>query len=661
MKKYIFLFALLLLVSGAMFGQEPFRLTVIADYYPDPYDPQSPYVRVHWSGTGSYKVYRSNCYDTNPELLAENVTGGQYIDTDWTTVEPGEYMYGVKSATGSQIFWSNCLDNRVYAEMVSIMVQAGDGNSPEGTTVSFLNHNSIDQALYPISPITIDETGVYMWDIFRKGNYQITITKPEYETIVDEVAIWEDYYSMSYTLMPSNAYTITVSANPTSGGSPYIGNTPGTTQATFTSGQSCTVHANPANGYNFIKWTENGAQVSANANYTFTVTSNRNLVAHYQTGPTEYTIITDVIPTGSGIVTGGGTYSSGVQATLTAIANEGYTFEDWQDGNTDNPRSITVTDNATYTAYFTQLPQYTITATADPDEGGIVEGGGQYYLGATCSLHASANEGYYFVNWTKDGSDFSDLPDTSFVVTENAIYEAHFFQGSGGYTISVRANPEEGGNVTGSGTYVQDIPITLIATPNEGYEFTNWTENGVIQCLTNQYEFVVDRNRVLVANFEQLPVFTISASAGENGSIDPQGDIQVVKGSDITFTIRPDFGFRITSVMVDGNNTGQADTYTFTNIDCNHTIHVSFNGWGIEDYNAAEVKVYPNPANDKVHVEGEGIESVALFDLLGNCLRNMDFSTSNTLNVSGLSKGIYVLMLTTQDGRIGYQKLIIAK
>jgi hypothetical protein len=422
------------------------------------------------------------------------------------------------------------------------------------------------------------------------------------------------------------------------------------------------VHANPINGYTFTNWTENGQMVpNAGANYTFTVTSNRNLVAHYQTGPTEYTIITDVIPTGSGIVTGGGTYSSGVQATLTAIANEGYTFEDWQDGNTDNPRSITVTDNATYTAYFTQLPQYTITATADPDEGGIVEGGGQYYLGATCSLHASANEGYYFVNWTKDGSDFSDLPDTSFVVTENAIYEAHFFQGSGGYTISVRANPEEGGNVTGSGTYVQDIPITLIATPNEGYEFTNWTENGVIQCLTNQYEFVVDRNRVLVANFEQLPVFTISASAGENGSIDPQGDIQVVKGSDITFTIRPDFGFRITSVMVDGNNTGQADTYTFTNIDCNHTIHVSFNGWGIEDYNAAEVKVYPNPANDKVHVEGEGIESVALFDLLGNCLRNMDFSTSNTLNVSGLSKGIYVLMLTTQDGRIGYQKLIIAK
>ena len=485
--------------------------------------------------------------------------------------------------------------------------------------------------------------------VSTQANYQFTVTSNR--TLVAH-----------FTAQAPNTYTITVSANPTSGGSPYVGNIPGTTQATFASGLYCTVHANPINGYTFTNWTENGQMIpNVGANYTFIVTSNRNLVAHYQTGPTDYSIITDVIPTGSGIVTGGGTYSSGAQATLTAIANEGYTFEHWQDGNTDNPRSITVTGNATYTAYFTLLPQYTITATADPDEGGIVEGGGQYYLGATCSLHASANEGYYFVNWTKDGSDFSDLPDTSFVVTENAIYEAHFFQGSGGYTISVRANPEEGGNVTGSGTYVQDIPITLIATPNEGYEFTNWTENGVIQCLTNRYEFVVDRNRVLIANFEQLPVFTISASAGENGSIDPQGDIQVVKGSDITFSIRPDFGFRITSVMVDGNNTGQADTYTFTNVDCNHTIYVSFNGWGIEDDNAAEVKVYPNPANDKVHVEGEGIESVALFDLLGNCLRNMDFNTSNTLNVSGLSKGIYVLMLTTQDGRIGYQKLIIAK
>ena len=53
-----------------------------------------------------------------------------------------------------------------------------------------------------------------------------------------------------------------------------------------------------------------------------------------------------------GTVTGGGTYPSGSTATLMAIANSGYHFVEWQDGNTQNPLTITVTSNATYTATF---------------------------------------------------------------------------------------------------------------------------------------------------------------------------------------------------------------------------------------------------------------------------------------------------------------------
>lgn len=53
-----------------------------------------------------------------------------------------------------------------------------------------------------------------------------------------------------------------------------------------------------------------------------------------------------------GTVTGGGTYAAGQTVTLTATANSGYHFVRWQDGNTSNPRTITVTGNATYTAYF---------------------------------------------------------------------------------------------------------------------------------------------------------------------------------------------------------------------------------------------------------------------------------------------------------------------
>lgn len=53
-----------------------------------------------------------------------------------------------------------------------------------------------------------------------------------------------------------------------------------------------------------------------------------------------------------GTVTGGGSYADGATATLTAMPNSGYHFVRWQDNNTQNPRTITVTANATYTAYF---------------------------------------------------------------------------------------------------------------------------------------------------------------------------------------------------------------------------------------------------------------------------------------------------------------------
>lgn len=65
-----------------------------------------------------------------------------------------------------------------------------------------------------------------------------------------------------------------------------------------------------------------------------------------------------------GTVTGGGTYNGGATATLTATPNTGYHFVQWQDGNTQNPRTITVTGDATYSATFApDAAPATVTAT----------------------------------------------------------------------------------------------------------------------------------------------------------------------------------------------------------------------------------------------------------------------------------------------------------
>ena len=66
----------------------------------------------------------------------------------------------------------------------------------------------------------------------------------------------------------------------------------------------------------------------------------------------------------NGTVTGGGTYIVNATATLTATPNTCYDFSQWSDGNTDNPRTITVTGNATYTAEFIKS-KYTIQTQTD--------------------------------------------------------------------------------------------------------------------------------------------------------------------------------------------------------------------------------------------------------------------------------------------------------
>lgn len=87
-------------------------------------------------------------------------------------------------------------------------------------------------------------------------------------------------------------------------------------------------------------------------------------IAEYQSAPIwhnyssitgfgcDNTIVGEANNPNAGSVTGSGTYSYGETVTLTAIPNSGYRFDHWQDSNTDNPRTITVTSDATYIAYF---------------------------------------------------------------------------------------------------------------------------------------------------------------------------------------------------------------------------------------------------------------------------------------------------------------------
>lgn len=70
--------------------------------------------------------------------------------------------------------------------------------------------------------------------------------------------------------------------------------------------------------------------------------------------------------------------------------------------------------------------------------------------------------------------------------------------------------------------------------------------------------------------------YTINASAGPNGSISSSGNITVCRGSSKTFIIRPNRGYRIGRVNIDGVSMNYVTSHTFTHINANHTIRAEF-------------------------------------------------------------------------------------
>ena len=513
---------------------------------------------------------------------------------------------------------------------------------------------------------------------------------------------------VSFTTSPSSTYTISVSASPTNGGTVSGG-------GTYQQGQSCTVTATANTGYTFLRWTENGNQVSTNVSYTFTVNSNRTLVAQFQ--QQSYTISVSANPSSGGTVSGGGTYNYGQSCTVLATANSGYTFTNWtENGNvvsTNTNYNFTVNGNRSLVANFTYNG-----------------GGGNHeyvYLGlpsgllwATCNVGATTPEGYgnYFA-WgetqPKDYYDWSNyqycmggafmltkycdnashgyngftdnltvleasddaatanwgsgwrMPTneewqelcqytTKIWTTQNGVngilftatngnslflpaagcrsgsslytagsrgrywssslragdpnyaWHLHFSSDDCGMvnfyrrtgcsvrpvcstsvnnTISVSASPNNGGTVSGGGTYQQGQSCTVSATAATGFTFIRWTENGNQVSTNANYTFSVNGNRTLVANFTynggggNVPLgainglFSVSASQQVYFS---QGNLKYI-GSAST----PYWKFADSQWDHLGDNGGST----------NQNVDRNLFGWGTSGYNHGAVCYQP--------------------------------------------------------------------
>lgn len=396
-----------------------------------------------------------------------------------------------------------------------------------------------------------------------------------------------------YSLNVSSAavtYTINTSSSPVVGGTTTGG-------GTYTEGDSVTVTATANQGYSFSKWSENGTSVSTNANYSFTATADRNLVAEFTiVGGKSYKITTKSVPAVGGTTSGGGTYPQGTQVTVSATANQGYVFSNWTNNNgvvvsTSASYSFTVTGKATLKANFIKQ-NFVVTTSSNPTLGGSATGSGTYAYNTKVTVKAIPNNGYVFVNWKDTGGNIvSTTKAYKFNITGNTNLIANFSPKN--YQVTTIARPNAGGSVTGGGTYAYNSVATVSATTNNGYVFVNWTSStGNVLSTNSSYSFTVIGKTKLYANFVK--------------------NVQRINEKEI-----------------------QADILSFN--------------------------YYPNPVKEVLHIDtNHNIQSIKVYNLDNQEIMNLNATkiVNGEVDVRMLPQGIYVFKIAFDNGKLKTFKVV---
>ena len=201
-----------------------------------------------------------------------------------------------------------------------------------------------------------------------------------------------------------------------------------------------------------------------------------------------YTIVlsTDIE---KGSVSGGGLYEDGEIVRISATPKVGYLFARWSDGNTENPRKITVESELSLTAEFTAVCRLSVLS--NDATMGTVKGSGEYAESTIVILSALPNEGFQFAR-RNDGSTENPRPMT---VMDDTELTAEFLPL---HSLSVAADNTTTGIVEGSGEYAEGTVVILSALPNEGFQFARWNDGNT----ENPRPVTVMEDTELTAEFE---------------------------------------------------------------------------------------------------------------------------------------------------------------
>ena len=145
------------------------------------------------------------------------------------------------------------------------------------------------------------------------------------------------------------------------------------------------------------------------------------------------------------------------------------------------------------------------------------------------------------------------------------------------HTITASAGANGSINPSGAVSLNYGDNQTFSITPAGGYHVLDvLVDGGSVGAVTSYTFYNVTADHTISASFAIDATYTITASAGANGAINPSGAVPVNHGDNQTFAVTPDANYHVADVLVDGSSVGAVTSYTFTNVTANHTISASF-------------------------------------------------------------------------------------
>ena len=406
-------------------------------------------------------------------------------------------------------------------------------------------------------------------------------------------------------------------------------------------GTSKTFNVVPATGYEVANVVVDGIDLGPIAYYTFErVGTDHTISATFQKAQAGgeiaiFSVLTTVAGEGGAVQPAGqAKVATGETVNVTFVPDEGYQLASVKVNGrkvevADNTYALTMDQNYAVTADFEVIPDVPQVMFENDFES--VSGDKFPFHGWTVKAQDTNStwKQYTYYNWKYEGNDSKHAyitndwtgaqdeylisPVVDLSATRDGVLTFDFAYGEHGiknktFTATVEVSTDGGktwnaiwnfqdsytgqqaSNYIISGSAEVPVPAEYnVAGVQFAFRYVHPNEDTTGQLAIDNVKLMA------VETGEAAQKYTIAATAGEGGSITPNGDVSVKEGASQTFAITADNGYEIADVLVDGSSVGAVETYTFDEVKANHTITVSFNktATGVEFDNDFEQDEFP--------------------------------------------------------------------